>query len=328
MDNLYHIQVVDVLIKGEIMKKIFLLIAIILTACSPYGNLTNMEFDELQYPFDIKKIKLNDGRTLAYSDEGKGDVIIFIHGLGSYSPAWKKNVSVLKEKFRCIAVDLPGYGKSSKEIHSGKMEFYADVIIELLDKLNIEKATIAGHSMGGQIGMVMALKYPDRIKALILASPAGFESFTAGQKQWFRDVMTVDGVKLTNTQTIRANVVSNFYNMPEDAEFMITDRIAFRGAKDFENYCYTVVRSVNGMVDQPVIDFLDKIKQPTLILFGENDNLIPNPYLNPGKTEEIAKIGASKIPNSKLVMIPECGHFLQFEKPEIFNQSVIEFLSK
>ncbi len=310
------------------MKKIFLFItALILTACSPYGNLTNMEFDELKYPFEVQKIKLDDGRTIAFADEGKGDVIIFVHGLGSYSPAWQKNISVLKEKFRCIAVDLPGYGKSSKEIHSGKMEFYSDVLKELMDKLKIDKATIAGHSMGGQIGIVMALKYPDRVKSLILAAPAGFESFTAGQKQWFRDVMTVDLVKLTNTQTIRANVVSNFYNMPEDAEFMITDRISFRGAKDFENYCYTVVRSVNGMVDQPVIDFLEKVKQPTLILFGENDNLIPNPFLNPGKTEEIAKFGASKIPNNKLVMIPQCGHFLQFEKPEVFNRAVIDFLS-
>ncbi|MCX7876827.1 MAG: alpha/beta hydrolase [Melioribacteraceae bacterium] len=311
------------------MKKILIsLIALIITACSPYGNLTTMEYEELKYPFEVKKIKLDDGRTLAFADEGKGDVIVFIHGLGSYSPAWQKNIEKLKEKFRCIAVDLPGYGKSSKEIHSGKMEFYADVVKELLDKLNIEKASIAGHSMGGQIGIVMALKYPDKVKSLILAAPAGFESFTAGQKQWFRDVMTVELVKLTNTQTIRANVVSNFYNMPDDAEFMITDRIAMRGAKDFENYCYTVVRSVNGMVDQPVIDFLEKVKHPTLILFGENDNLIPNPFLNPGKTEDIAKIGAEKITNSKLVMIPECGHFLQFEKPEIFNQAVIDFLSK
>ncbi len=319
---------VDVLIKGDDMKKIFLfIVTLILTACSPYGNLTKMEFDELKYPFEVQKLKLNDGRKIAFVDEGKGDVIIFVHGLGSYSPAWQKNISVLKNKFRCIAVDLPGYGKSSKEIHSGKMEFYADVLKELMDKLNIDKATIAGHSMGGQIGIVMALKYPDRVKSLILAAPAGFESFNAGQKQWFRDVMTVDLVKLTNTQTIRANVVYNFYNMPDDAEFMITDRIAFRGAKDFENYCYTVVRSVNGMVDQPVIDFLDKVNQPTLILFGENDNLIPNPFLNPGKTEEIAKIGASKIPNNKLIMIPQCGHFLQFEKPDVFNRVVIDFLS-
>lgn len=311
------------------MKKyIYLLAALLISlqACSPYKNLSKMEFDELKYPFDVKYLLLNDGRRIAYADEGSGEVIIFIHGLGSYSPAWYKNISVLKNNFRCIAIDLPGYGKSSKEVHSGSMEFYGDVILELMDRLNIKQAVISGHSMGGQIGIVMALKYPDRVSKLILVAPAGFEEFTDGQKQWFRDVMTVELVKLTSTQSIRSNLYANFYNMPEDAEFMITDRIAMRGAKDFENYCYTVVRSVNGMVERPVSHLLEKIKQPTLILFGENDQLIPNPALNPGRTEDIANYGHTKIRGSKLVMISECGHFLQFEKPDIFNKAVLDFL--
>lgn len=311
------------------MKKIILVLTLIwiATACSPYGNLTKMEYDELKYPFSVKKVNLTDGKVMAYMDEGSSkEVIIFIHGLGSYSPAWMKNVAELKNTFRCIAIDLPGYGKSSKEIHTGQMEFYADEIVDMMGKLGIEKANIAGHSMGGQIGMVLAIKYPEKVNKLILVDPAGFESFTSGQKQWFRDVMTVDLVKLTNTQAIRANLVSNFYNMPEDAEFMVTDRIAMRGARDFENYCYAVTRSVHGMVDQPVIDFLDKIKQPTLIFFGENDNLIPNSALNPGLTVDIAKAGAAKIPNNKLIIVPKCGHFMQFEKPQVFNKEVADFL--
>ena len=311
------------------MKKIIYIVSLIwlTAACSPYGNLTKMEYDELKYPYDVHKVTLSDGRVMAFMDEGKSkEVIIFIHGLGSYSPAWVKNISELKNNYRCIAVDLPGYGKSSKEIHSGQMEFYADEIIDFMGKLRIEKANIAGHSMGGQIGMVMAIKYPEKVSHLILVDPAGFEYFTPGQKQWFRDVMTVDLVKLTNTQAIRANLTANFYNLPDDAEFMITDRIAMRGAKDFENYCYAVTRSVNGMVDQPVLDFLEKIKQPTLIMFGENDNLIPNSALNPGRTIDIAESGASKIRNSKLIMIPECGHFMQFEKPNEFNKAVSDFI--
>jgi pimeloyl-ACP methyl ester carboxylesterase len=65
---------------------------------------------------------------------------------------------------------------------------------------------------------------------------------------------------------------------------------------------------------------------PTLIVFGENDNLIPNPYLHGGKTEDIAKIGHEKIKGSKLVMIPECGHFAQYEKYKEFNNAVLDFL--
>jgi len=313
------------------MKKLILsgafLLSFILFSCSPYKNLTDMEFEEIPYPFEVKKVSLSDTMTIAYADLGTGkQTIIFIHGLGSYLPAWKKNLPELSKNYRCIAIDLPGYGKSSKKPHSGMMDFYADVLIKFMDKLKLKSAIIAGHSMGGQIAMVAALKYTNRIDKLILVSPAGFETYSPGEKQWFRDAMTTASVKNTSARQIRINLVNNFYNMPADAEFMVTDRLAMRNAKDFDNYCYNVARSVHGMVDQPVYDLLDKIKQPTLIVFGEKDNLIPNPYLTGGKTVDIAMIGKEKIPDSKLVMIPDAGHFVMFEKSEIFNQSVVDFL--
>ncbi len=313
------------------MKRLLIILfasaLLIASGCSPYGNLSIMNFDELNYPYPVKKAVLSDDITLAYVDEGTGDqTIIFVHGLGSYLPAWEKNIDGLKQNYRCIAIDLPGYGKSSKAVHSGTMEFYADVIKSFIDKLGLRKAVIAGHSMGGQIAMVMALKYPDYVDKLVLVSPAGIETFTEGQKEWFRNVMTVAGVKNTSVQQIRANLTANFYNLHDDAEFMITDRIAMRDAEYFDNYCYTVVQSVKGMIDQPVYDFLPEIKQKTLILFGENDNLIPNPYLNPGFTADIGKTATERIPDSKLIVVPSCGHFVQFEKSDVFNNAVRDFL--
>ena len=284
---------------------------------------------DLNYPYEVKYAALSGNINLAYVDEGSGEyTIIFIHGLGSYLPAWKKNIEGLKASYRCIAIDLPGYGKSSKDPHSGKMSFYAGVVKELIDHLKLKNVVLAGHSMGGQISMIAALNYPETIKKLILVDPAGFEEFTEGQKQWFRDVMTLDGVKKTTVEQIQTNLASNFYNVPKDASFMITDRIAMRTANDFDNYCYAVVQSVNGMVDEPVFQLLDKIKQPTLILFGANDNLIPNRFLNAGRTAEIAARGHQKIAGSKLVMVPKAGHFLQFEKPIEVNKEIKEFVVK
>ncbi len=297
---------------------------------NPYKTILRLNsFDELKYPYEVKYADLPGDIRLAYVDEGKGDqTIIFIHGLGSYLKSWQKNIEGLKEHYRCIAVDLPGYGKSSKAPHSGMMSFYAGVIRDLVDELNLKNVVIAGHSMGGQIAMMFAVNYPDKVQKLILAAPAGFEEFNKGQKQWFRDVMTVEGVYKTTVEQIQTNLAYNFYNVPADAEFMITDRIAMRSAEDFEAYCYAVVRSVNGMVDEPVIDILKEIQQPALILFGEFDNLIPNRFLNPGKTFDVAQKGANLLPISNLVMIPDCGHFLQFEKYKVFNEEVILFLSK
>lgn len=315
------------------MKQItyYTLIVLLLTAgcSSPYKNLTKMSsLQDIAYPFEVKKVKLPaNGCEVAYVDEGKGDqTIIFIHGLGSYLPAWKKNIQGLKENFRCIAIDLPGYGKSSKEPHSGMMTYYASVVNEFVKELRIEKVILAGHSMGGQISITTALIYPQTVKALVLVDPAGFEHFNEGQKQWFRDVMTLDGVMKTPVEGIQNNLATNFFKVPKDAEFMINDRISMRTATDFAAYCYAVVQSVNGMVDEPVINRLNQITQPTLIFFGENDNLIPNRYLNPGRTLDIAKFGEANIKGSKLIMVPKCGHFMMFEKSEVFNSEVLNFL--
>jgi pimeloyl-ACP methyl ester carboxylesterase len=284
---------------------------------------------DLDYPYEVKYAQLGEDIELAYADEGQGKyTLIFIHGLGSYLKAWYQNIEGLKSHYRCIALDLPGYGKSSKIPHSGMMSFYAEVIKSLIDKLELQHVILAGHSMGGQIAMMAAINYPETIEGLILVDPAGFEQFTEGQKKWFREVMTVEGVMKTTIEQIQTNAAFNFYRMPDDARFMITDRIAMRSADDFENYCYSVVRSVNGMVDEPVYDMLDQIKQPVLIFFGENDNLIPNRFLNPGRTSDVALAGHERLSNSKLIMVPKCGHFMQLEKPKVFNASVKEFLAK
>lgn len=307
---------------------ILVIFTTLIVACSPYKNVADMKsMKDMDYGYEVQYAQLSDDMNIAYIDEGKGDeTIIFIHGLGSYLPAWKKNIEELKNSYRCIAIDLPGYGKSSKNPHSGLMSFYAKTVAEFVDKLNLGKVILAGHSMGGQISMVAALHYPDKVENLILVDPAGFELFHPGQRLWFKDVMTPNLVRLTSVEAIETNLASNFYNMPKDAMFMIEDRIAMRTADDFENYCYAVSQSVTGMVDEPVFDKLKYIKQPTLIFFGENDNLIPNRYLNPGKTEPIARAGANEIKNSKLVMVPKCGHFMMFEKSETFNTEVTEFL--
>jgi pimeloyl-ACP methyl ester carboxylesterase len=311
------------------LKSLVPFILLLVTACTaPYKNLTKINsMNELKYDYAVHYADLSGDIKLAYVDEGKGkETILMIHGLGSYLPAWKKNISELSKYYRVIAVDLPGYGKSSKLPHSGLMSFYAGVIAEFIQKLDLGPVNLAGHSMGGQISMVLALEKPELVKRLILVDPAGFEAFTAGQRNWFKDVMTPNLVRLTTVDAIETNLASNFYRMPDDARFMIEDRIAMRDASDFEAYCLAVARSVHGMVEEPVLEKLTRIKTPTLIFFGENDMLIPNRYLNPGFTSKIANTGAGLIKGSKLVMVPKCGHFMMFEKPDVFNTETRSFI--
>ncbi len=311
------------------IKYSILLFAIMsITACAPYKNIPKLEsFQDLSYRVPVKKLQLKNSIEIAYTDEGNGsETIIFIHGLGSYIPAYNKIIPELSKNYRCIAIDLPGYGKSSKAPHSGMMSFYADIIHEIAQKLEIEKFSLAGHSMGGQISVVYGLSWPEQLNHLILFAPAGFERFTSGQKEWFEDIMTPILVHNTTYESIETNLAFNFYNMPKDAEFMMTDRMAMRDAEDFGGYCYAVSKSVGGMINEPIIDKLNQLTVPTLIFFGENDNLIPNRYLNPGATIKIAEYGHENISNSKLVMIPKCGHFLMFEKPGIVIKEMKLFI--
>ena len=311
-----------------LMRFIAVILILSFTSCKPYKEVSQLKaMEDLTYPYATKKLTVLDDIEIAYIEQGTGNqTILFVHGLGSYLPAWKKNIDVLSSSYKCIAIDLPGYGKSSKGKYAYDMKFFADVLGAFIQEMELRNVTLVGHSMGGQISITTALYYEDLVDRLILVAPAGFETFHEGQKEWFRGILTSRGVMLTPAENIQANIAYNFYDFKKDADFMISDRIAMRSAIDFEWYCYAVVQSVKGMVDQPVFDFLKEVEQPTLVLFGENDNLIPNRYLNPGKTSKVAEKGVAQMPNASLRMIPNTGHFAMFESAELVNNEIMQFL--
>lgn len=322
----------DYVLKGIPMKKIILftglILIMIMQGCttSYFYYLNSIEYSDLNYGFEVKKIGVRN-INIAYIEQGNSDeVLILIHGLGTYAKGWSRNIEALSEHYRVIAVDLPGYGHSDKGYYEYTMDFNAKVLVEMLDQLKIEKATLIGHSMGSQIAITIGLNYPERVNKLVLISPAGFERFNEGEGAWMMKVMTPELVRDTPIRSVDVNLRYNFYEMPPEAEFLITERIQLRGAKDFERYCYAVSKNVEGMIKGYVYDRLSDISQPTLILWGENDQLIPNRYLHAGWTKKIAAIGEKEIPNNQTILFPECGHFVQFEKPEETNRAIIKFM--
>jgi len=311
------------------MKKyiLFFTIALFWGGCSGYlyNNSSSLEFSNIDYGFNTNKI-LNDP-YISYIDVGSGDkTIILVHGLASNSGFWRYNIPELSKHYRVIAIDLPGYGKSQKSTYPYTMSFYANQVKRVVDELNLNKIIYVGHSMGGQIGIIFSLKYPDRLEKLILASPAGIEEFQKGEGDWLRSVMTTSGVKKTPEDGVRRNLSNNFYNWSDEWEWMVEERVRMSKAKEFDEFAYAVVRSVNGMLDEPTFDKLEKISVPTLIVYGKYDWLIPNPYLNPGFTSDVFKFGAEAMANCKLHEIDCSGHMLQIEKPEEFNRVVLDFI--
>lgn len=289
------------------------------------------EISELIKPYKFKTHYLKiDSLEIAYVDEGAGDkTILLIHGLATYLPSWDKLIDNLKTKYRCIAIDLPGYGRSSKGDYPSTMSFYASVLQQFSAKLQLEDMVLCGHSMGGQIAITYALQNPDYGHRLILVAPAGIETFDDQNKQWFSRFFTANAVASANEQQIRFNYGLNFHQTPEDVEFMIRDRIKMAEASDFITYCNTIAGGVQGMLSEPVFDQLGNIRQETLVVYGENDNLIPNRILHKNlTTKAVAETAAEKIPDNQLSMIPECGHMVPFEKPIKLSNIIDEFLEE
>lgn len=292
--------------------------------------LAQSSFDWLDYPFDVQYQTLPNGETVAFADEGDADqIILMIHGLGSYMPAWQKNISGLKEDYRVIALDLPGYGKSSKTAEEYTIPFFAESIVQLMEALSIEGAYLAGHSMGGQIALYTTLEYQNKVDGLILSAPAGFEKFSEQAHQMFQMTVSKEAIMGTDEEAIRMNAMNTFYQFPDVASFMIDDRLRMRDDPDFENYSRAQAESIFAMLDEPVFDRLSEVIVPTLIIYGLRDGLIPNQYLNPElTTRSIAESGASELKNSELILIESSGHFVHFEKSSEFNQAVKTFLKQ
>lgn len=312
------------------MKKLLIALfafSVLFSGCSGYlyTNSSALEFKDIDYGFPTKTALANP--SISYIDVGQGkETLVLVHGLASNAGFWRYVIPELSKQYRVIAVDLPGYGKSQKNYYAYNMSFYAEQIKRLADELHIGKFIYVGHSMGGQIGITFALKYPNALSKLVLASPAGFEEFQTGEGDWLRSVMTVNGVKKTTEEGIRRNLASNFYSWNDKWEWMVEERTRMIKAKEFEPFCYAVVRSVNGMLDEPTFDKVDGIKVPTLIVYGKYDGLIPNPYLHPGFTCEVFEPGSKLVPDCKTHMIDNCGHMLQIEQPEEFCKTVLGFL--
>jgi pimeloyl-ACP methyl ester carboxylesterase len=277
----------------------------------------------------VKQLLVVKNIKMAYIEKGKGSTILFVHGLGGNLSHWQKNFHVLSTTFHCIAVDLPGYGHSDKlfTIDKDQLQFYADVLSSFIKKKNLKKIVLAGHSMGGQIATIVALQNPKLISKLILLAPAGLETFTEAEAKIMINATPAAVFEKQEEAAIRYNYRQNFYQQPADVEMLIQDRLRLKICPDIKQYTQAVSNSIKGMLAHPIRKDLGNLIQPVLILFGENDGLIPNRILHPNlKRGDMLTEVAHQIKRNKIISIPGAGHFVQFEQPGEINKEIKFFL--
>lgn len=281
------------------------------------------------YPHPVHTLQGVGGGSLAYTEQGAGFPLVFIHGLGSAIPAWQKNVPFLSKYFRCLALDLPGYGKSAKEGFTPGMEYYADVVNSFLDKMQISECYLSGHSMGGQVAIHTALKYSQKVKKLALLAPAGLETFNAAEAARLKSWFEADKVFAAGPEIIEQNVKSTFHRFPEDAQSILQDRLQYKACDDYGRFSQVLSDSVEAMLQEPVYDRLPQLSMPVLILFGRQDGYIPSPLLHPGlDLEAMLEVAIAGIPEGSYRLLGSCGHFIQWEQAEEVNKLLLGFLKE
>jgi pimeloyl-ACP methyl ester carboxylesterase len=252
------------------------------------------------------------GQKINYVEAGSGPTVILLHGLGGSTQAWGFNTSVLAEKYHVVVPDQIGFGKSDKPFVNYRIRTYVDFLDQFCKQLKIERATLVGNSMGGWIAAMFTAAFPDRVDKLVLVDSAGY----APPKDF--DMRTLFALNPTTRAGMKLLVGKIFYNKAFQTEAAIDQAIAARMAAG-DGY---TINSISESIIRGE-DFLDDvvktIKRPTLIIWGRQDGLVP---LADG--ERFNK----DIAGSKMVVIEECGHVPNAEKPGEFNAALLKFLAE
>lgn len=300
-----------------------------LVACAPrYHHAEPLAPDQLWTPRPMQLVDLGDVRVNTLDTGGSGPPVVLIHGLSSYTAFWEHQVEHLARTHRVLALDLPGYGGSDRPDAPYTPPWFADVVHRWMTELGVPHATVVGHSMGGQVALTLAIEHPEAVDALILSAPAGFERFTPGEGTLIKGYWHEERALESSEQEIRASFVAAVFNRHDDGvERLIEERVRLARHPSFAGTSVAVSRSIAGMLDFPVRDRLGAIRAPTLIVYGSDDKMIPNPLLHGGTTRAVASFGRDAIPGARLEIVPGAGHTVHHDAPEAFNAAVDGFLA-
>ncbi|HLP12635.1 MAG TPA: alpha/beta hydrolase [Flavobacteriales bacterium] len=258
-------------------------------------------------------IAVNDV-TLSYNDVGEGKVpILFLHGFPFDKSMWDLQLEHLKSLCRAIAVDLSGFGKSTRHEHGMSIDTSGNDIILFMDKLGIDKAIVCGLSMGGFIALNAHKKFKDRFAALILCDTNCIADTAEAKEKRFKAIGEIKAGGLTEfNEGFIKRVFSkdSFQNKKEVVEQLRS--IVFQNTQDI------IIQGLAALAERAeTCSSLGEVRIPTLVICGKEDEVTPL-----AQSEFIHK----NIAASTLRVIDHAGHVSNLEQPHEFNKHVLDFL--
>src|SRR5881227_946154 len=306
----------------------------------PYG----IGIEGFAYPYPVHMLPLvNDGEQvrMAYMDvapaQPNGRTVVLLHGRNFPSSYWAPVIKTLNDAdYRVVVPDQIGFGKSSKP--SGELHFdtLARNTMALLDALQITKADIVAHSMGGMLAVRVARAYPDRVNRLVLTAPIGLEDYRIYVPPTPTEKILENEDKLT-AEGYRKQLEANYSLKlpPEQVTPFIEQRFNIKGSAEYPRWLRAFVSSGQMIYREPVVHEIPLISQPTLFIMGADDHNAPGRPNAPealrgkmGQNAELAKSLASLMPDARAEVIPDTGHLVFLEAPARYNELLLDFLGR
>jgi pimeloyl-ACP methyl ester carboxylesterase len=257
-------------------------------------------------------IALRPGVDIAYDDVGTGLPVVFIHGFPHNRTLWAPQLGGLMARARCIAPDLRGFGES--EISGPySMDQYADDVIAVLDTLQIERAVIAGLSMGGYVAFALWRRHRERVRALILADtrPGADTEETKGKRREMMLLARAKGSGAVADAQISGMVGKTTRDRHPDIADAVHRMLTMAPVEGVVGALGAMIERVDSTATLATIDV------PTLIIVGAEDVLTP---------PDEARRMHTGIAGSRLEILEGAGHVSNVERPAAFNHVASEFL--
>lgn len=257
-----------------------------------------------------------EGIRLDLLEGGQGDGLIFLHGLAASNAIWQGVLGSFAERWRVVAPDLPGHGRSEKPDVAYTMDFYARIVRELGRVLGLGTAVVVGNSMGGQVAVRLALAEPAFVRALVLVAPAGNWGPLLAPVGWVLERVLPPSVLRWALPRAAERCFAN----PELAALQARQGLLTQwlAAPDAEAFLRAVSRSLGGVLAEGTAGRLAEVRQLVLLVWGREDRMVP---------ASVAERLLARLPNARLAMIEGAGHLPMIERPDEFCRVLGEFLA-
>lgn len=264
----------------------------------------------------VEKFILAGDTALHICDSEVGEkVVVLLHGYLENMLVWDNFVPLLYKEVRVITLDIPGHGISEVkgEIHT--MDWLADTLAAALDKLDIEKATIVGHSMGGYMALAFAERHPDRTEGIVLLHSTPYADSEEKKRNRQREI-----------SLIRSGKKELLAHTAPEAGFAVENRNRFRTEiEDLQQTVYLtedagIVALLNGMIERKAqSEMLHNLGKPILFILGRKDGYI---------VAEVAEKMVAEHPEADIVWLGNSGHMGFIEEANTCAQALLEFVKR